>query len=187
MKTRNVFTLTSDVVTMEIFTGDKDNQKLLVSREFALDSIPEVLEDGDNDAKSLKAYGLSRIMQDRCSDYTDGKLADMNLDEQGAANARMEAYVAVFDTLAEGQYRARRQSKAKSSGVDIFFASAFARLLRENGKDVGEQAATLVLQGMTKEQREAFRKDDRVAAYVKEAKAEARDAASGIDLTSLLG
>lgn len=188
MKTKNVFTLTDSVVTMEIFDlADKDKPVLLESKEFELSLVPAVLEDGDNAPKSLAAYGLSRIMQDRCSDATDKTLGGAGLGAKEAAKERMEMYMGVFDTLTSGQYRARRASKAKVGAIDTFFAEGFSRFLVENGKDVNSQAATIILQGMTKEQREGLKKDERIAPHIVQARADATQAASELDLDDLLG
>lgn len=189
MKTKNVFDLTKDSVTMTVFDNtDSDNPKELGSFVFDVNAIPAELEDGDNPVKSLAAYGLSRLMQDRCSDYTDGKLAEFARSVQEMADARIEAYKAVYDVLAEGQFRARKAASAKAgSAVDTFFASGFSKFLCEAGKPVTIEQATAILQGLGNDERKALRADARIKGYIDEARREAREAVKDIDIAALLG
>lgn len=189
MKTKNVFTLTNESVTLEVFdAADKDKLVLLETAVFDLGDVPATLEDGDSPLKSLAAYGLSRIMQDRCSDFTDKTLGGMGLDAKGAAIERVGAYTAVYEVLKSGQYRARRASGgSKGATVDSFFAEGFARFLQANGKDVDANTATIILQGMGKDERASIRKHEQVAKHVQAVRAEATQAAGDIDLSALLG
>jgi orotidine-5'-phosphate decarboxylase len=188
MKTKNVFTLTSDSVEMKVMdVTNPDEHKELAKHEFDVTAIPVILEDGEQASKSLAAYGLSRLMQDRCSDFTDSKLGDVCATAAEVAKARLEAYQAVFDTLAGGQFRARRATSKAGASVDAFFASGFAAFCKANGKDVTPEQATVILQGMSGEQRKALRADDRIKPFIAEAREAARTAVDGLDLESLLG
>ncbi len=188
MKTKNIFTLTATEVTMQIMdVTNPDNQKELASHVFDVSAVPSELEDGDNPIKSLAAYGLSRLMQDRCSDLTDGKLADVATSTAEIASARLEGYQAVYDLVLSGQFRARRASTKAGATVDSFFAAGFASFLAANGKDVTAEQATIILQGMTAEQRKALRADERIKPHIEEAKRAAREAVEGLDLSALLG
>lgn len=188
MKTKNIFTLTADSVSMQIMdVTNPDNAKELASHVFDLTGIPTELEDGDNPTKSLAAYGLSRLMQDRCSDLTDGKLADIATSTGEIATARLEGYQAVYDLVLSGQFRARRATAKAGATVDSFFAAGFAAFLQKNGKEVTAEQATVILQGMSADERKAIRAHAEVKASIEEAKKNARDAVKDLDLGALLG
>lgn len=191
MKTRNVFTLNKDMVTLSILdvtpvNGEKpENPKELISRSWELSNIPDELQDGDG-LNSLKAYGLSSILQDRCSDMTDGKLSDVAGSVQEIAEARAEAYDKLVELFQSGQMRQARTSGAKAASVDSYFAEGFARFLRASGKEVDATTAAVILNKRSAEERKALRKHEAVAAYIAEAKADAMKAAGEIDIDSLL-
>lgn len=186
MKTKNVFTLTATTVTMEVYkpVQDKDDI-LLASLEFDVSAVPAELNDGDNATKSLAAYGLSRLMQDRCSDYTDGKLEQMGLDSQEAANARLGAYKAVYELVQSGEFRARRESAGKQASVDTYFAQALVDYLAENDKEMTITTATAYLQSLTTDERKALR--GKLQSYINAARTAAREAVAGLDLGDLMG
>lgn len=191
MTTKNVFDLTKEAVTLTVFdmtpvNGDKpENPKELAKHVFELESIPEELADGDNPVKTLAAYGLSRLLQDRCSDYTDKRLEGDGLSVQEVADTRVAAYQAVYEVLAEGQFRARRESKGKQPAVDTFFAQALCDFLKEQGKDMDINTATVYLQSRNNEERKALR--SKLQAHINKAREAAREAASNLDLDELLG
>lgn len=188
MKTKNVFTLTETTVTMQVMdVTNPDEAKELESHTFDVGTVPATLEDGDNPTKSLAAYGLSRLMQDRCSDYTDSKLADICSSAKEVAKARLEAYQGVYDVVMSGQFRARRATAKAGASVDVFFARGFADFCQENGKEVTGEQATIILQGMTAEQRKALRADERIKPFIQKARDAARAAVSDLDLGELLG
>lgn len=191
MTTKNVFDLTKEAVTLTVFdmtpvNGDKpENPKELAKHVFELESIPEELADGDNPVKTLAAYGLSRLLQDRCSDYTDKRLEGDGLSVQEVADTRVAAYQAVYEVLVEGQFRARRESKGKQAAVDTFFAQALCDFLKEQGKDMDINTATVYLQSRNNEERKALR--SKLQAHINKAREAAREAASNLDLDELLG
>ena len=191
MTTKNVFDLTKEAVTLTVFdatpvNGEKpENMIELASHVFELANIPDELQDGDNPVKTLAAYGLSRLLQDRCSDYTDKRLEGDGLSVQEVADTRVAAYQAVYEVLAEGQFRARRESKGKTAAVDTFFAQALCDFLKEQGKDMDINTATVYLQSRSNEERKALR--SKLQSYINKAREAAREAASGLDLDELLG
>lgn len=192
MKTRNVFKLDNETVTLTILdvtpiNGEKpEKPEVLVERMFKLDEIPDQLEDGEG-LSSLKAYGLSSILQDRCSDMTDSKLAPHATSTKELADMRSEAYDDVFQVLASGKMRKERASGGKASTVDSYFAEGFARFLQSQGKEVDATTASTILNSRNAEERKALRKHEKIAGFIAEAKREASEAAKGIDLDSLLG
>lgn len=192
MKTRNVFKLDNETVTLTILdvtpvNGEKpEKPEVLVERKFNLDEIPDQLEDGEG-LSSLKAYGLSSILQDRCSDMTDSKLGPHATSTKELAEMRSEAYDDVFQVLASGKMRKERASGGKTATVDSYFAEGFARFLQSQGKDVDATTAATILNSRSAEERKALRKHEKIAGFVAEAKREASEAAKGINLEALLG
>ena len=80
MKTYNVFTSNSDQVVMQVFgsmevDGDikKDPKNILIEKTFVLTEEMQnpLLTNKEGEYMSLAAYGLARLMQDRCSAFTD--------------------------------------------------------------------------------------------------------------------
>lgn len=192
MKTKNVFTLTATTVTMEVFdlTGfnkgdDTSKAPKLAEQVFNVEDIPALLDDGEQAQKSLAAYGLSRLMQDRASDFTDGKLAEECSTTLEIAEMRVAAYAATYDVLKSGQFRARRESKGKQAQVDTYFAQALCDFLGEQGKEMDVTTATAWLQGQDAEARKALR--SKLATHIQAAKAKAQSALDGMDMDSLLG
>lgn len=193
MKTKNVFTLTATTVTMEIFDvtpfakgEDTSSAELLAKAEFDVTAVPELLNDGDNPAKSLAAYGLSRLMQDRSSDFTDGKLNELGVSIKEAAQARIDAYMATYELVKSGEFKARKEAGAgKAAAVDSFFAQALVDILKEGGKDMDINTATIYLQQRSAEERKELRA--KLQPQINAARERARKAADDLDLSDLLG
>lgn len=188
MKTSNVFTIEGQLVNVRIFTapevrGDKDfKPELLWETNFDASDIPELLQDGEGN-KSLRAYGLASLLQDRAASYNDKALLEMNADY----TARADRYKEVFDMLCEGTFSDRKKGGGKATaGVDAFFAQGFADFLQSKGKDIDVTTATALLQGMGKEERETLRKHPDIMACVNDARAKAKAAAGELDIASLL-
>lgn len=192
MKTRNVFKLTNETVTLNILdvtpiNGEKpEKPKVLLEKVWDLSQIADELQDGDN-LSSLKAYGLSSILQDRCSDVTDAKLSEHASSTLEIAEARAEAYEVFYEMLKGGSMKQTRASGGKSATVDSYFAEGFARFLQAEGKDVDATTAATILNSRSADERKALRKHEKIAGFIAEAKREASEAAKGIDLESLLG
>lgn len=193
MKTKNVFTLTATTVTMEIFDitpfakgEDTSSAELLAKAEFDVTAVPELLNDGDNAAKSLASYGLSRLMQDRSSDFTDGKLNELGVGIKEAAQARIDAYMATYELVKSGEFKARREAGAgKAAAVDSFFAQALVDFLKAGGKDMDINTATIYLQQRSAEERKELRA--KLQPQINAARERARKAADELDLSDLLG
>ena len=190
MKTKNTFTLTDKEVTVTILdvTGmekgsDLSTAKVLATKVFDVSAIPDVLEDGDK-LTSIKAYGLSSIMQDRSSQYTDGQLAESCNTVEEIADMRLATYQATFEQLASGVFRAKRAKAERVPAVDVYFATALVLSSKEKGRAIDVAQATAILQSLTDEQRKALRvtlKD-----YIVKAKADAAESVKDFDLSDLI-
>lgn len=194
MKTKNVFELTSDQVMMSIYDvsdiqkGEKmpEDRAPLESHIFVVNDIPMILEDGDNATKSLAAYGLSRLLQDRNSSVTDsGEIAQACGVVEDLARARMEAYQSTYDTLLAGMFREKRAtgSASKAAAVCPFFAQSFVELAATKGKELTVEVATMILQKLTKEERKAMR--TALVSRINELKADAQVQAASFDINDL--
>jgi hypothetical protein len=194
MKTKNVFELTDSTVTMRIYDvtafnkgDDTSNAPLLAEHEFDVTKVPATLNDGDNPLKSLAAYGLSRLMQDRSSSCTDGALGENCTSVKEVAEARLAAYKETYDLVCSGEFRARREGSGggKAASVDTFFAQALVNFLADNGKDMDINTATVYLQSLSADERKALR--TKLAPQISAAREAAREAAKGFDIGDLLG
>lgn len=192
MKTKNVFELTATSVTMKVFDvsafnkgDDTSNAPLLAEHTFDASVIPAELEDGDNVNKSLVAYGLSRLMQDRSSDFTDGKLGETGASAQEVAETRLAAYIATYEHLLDGQFKVKRAKSETRSAVDTFFAQGLVDFLSESGKNMDINTATVYLQQRNNEERKALRA--KLQPHINAAREKARKAASELNLDDLLG
>lgn len=190
MKTSNKFDINGTKVSVDILDvtpvgGEKPTEpKTLAHCEWDVADIPTELMDGDT-VKTLAAYGFASLIQDRCSQYTDKMLGESCKSANEVANARLDAYIAIFDLLCTGQFTAKRAGGGRAAGVDVFFATGFMNFLKANGKNVDAATATAILQGMTEDQRKALRADSRILPHITEARQAAKDAAGSIDLTDL--
>lgn len=186
MKTRNVFTLNENMLTVEIVTGNKGDNTLevLYTQTFDVNDIPETLTNGDG-FTTLKGYGLSSLLQDRAASYADKTLADNGIVGRDAVQARADKYQETFDMLTRGVFSERTASEPKGAAVDIFFAKALVELVGSKGKEIDESTATAILQGLSKDERKAMR--TKLASAISELKREAQEAASELDLGDLLG
>ena len=168
-KVRMNFELTTETVTVQRVRDTDEGREVLESHEFPIADIPAVLEDGDLAPKSLAAYGLSKLLQDRTSNEgPEGKIAAMQ---------------AVFATLAEGKYRVRKEPTGggKRVSIDTFFAMAVAEFLTEqSGKSVDIGTATLFLERHSAEDRKALKAHDAIGPRIEELKAKAAEEADSL-------
>lgn len=194
MKTKNVFDLTTDQVMVSVFdvTDIQKGEKMPEGREplethiFVVSDVPAELEDGENSMKSLAAYGLSRLLQDRNSSVTDsGEVAQACSTVEELAAARMEAYKGTYETVLAGMFREKRASGtgAKAAAVCPFFAQAFVELAAKKGKELTVEVATMILQKLSKEERKAMR--TALVGRINELKAAATQQASDFDISDL--
>lgn len=171
------FIVTSAAVTIQRLsyaTPDADAE-IAEERTFAVADVPETLLNGEVEM-SLAGYGLSQVLQDRCSSTpTDEKFEQMEK---------------TFATLLEGKWKEARVSTTggvKRPTIDPFFAAGFASFLQSKGKNVDANTAVLLLQDMEAEQRKALRNHEEIKVFVDQAKEAAATAANDLDLDALLG
>lgn len=140
---------------------------------FELDNIPAELQNGEG-VVSLAAYGLSQILQDRVSSLE--------------SEEKLEGMSKVFEQLQAGEFKAKRASTggSKKPQIDSYFAAGLAAFLQSQGKDVDANTAVVLLQSKSAEERKALRAHPDVKAFIEKAKADAAEAASQIDIDSLL-
>ena len=144
------------------------------SKIFAVSDVPGELVNGDA-MTSLAAYGLSQVLQDRCSSVvTDDKFEQMDK---------------TFATLLEGKWKDARASTTggvKKATIDPFFAAGFSDYLISKGKQVDANTAVIILQGMEADKRKALRNHEEIKSFVDAAKEKASTAVDELDLESLL-
>jgi len=151
------YTLLATAVTAALVNKTDDSSEVIAEKTFNVADIPAELNDGENSVKSLAAYGLSKLLQDRTS----------SVDAEG----KLEAMEEVFALLKGGEWRQRKEGGAgKKAAIDPIFAQAIAEI-----KSVSVAAATIALQGMDADQRKALRQVETVKAKI----AEVREAAEG--------
>lgn len=157
---RYVLTATA-VQAMLIEKIDDQEENVLQTLNFEVGDVAGELQDGDN-VKSLAAYGLSKILQDRTSSVkNEDKMAEME---------------EVFELLKTGQWRQRREGAGtKKATIDPVFAQAIAEI---KGCDVA--TATLALQSKTSEERKAMRALDLVKDKINELRERANEQAGDL-------
>ncbi|ATB52686.1 hypothetical protein PVS_50 [Vibrio phage vB_VspS_VS-ABTNL-3] len=168
------FIVTSGLVTVQrLAYADADSPAEVVDTlEFSVEDVPAELQNGEA-VTSLAAYGLSQVLQDRCSSVqADEKFAQMQK---------------TFESLQEGKWKETRVSTggAKKASIDPFFAAGFAAFCVENGKDVDANTATILLQGMDADKRKALRQHDDIKSHIEAAKAAAAAKVEDFDVDSL--
>lgn len=157
-------------------TWQPHSQKVLDATE-----IPAILEDGENE-RSVLGYGLLKLVQDRNSDLTKKRFDEMGIDPDGeeAAKHRVEAYQDTFEFLKGGQWRVRKEPKAKGAQIDPVFAEAVAIMLERAGNEKPPIAAVVgKLKALGAEERKALR--EKATDIIKEL----REASVGLDLGEL--
>lgn len=174
-KSFNFIVTALSVTIQKLAYADPDADATVAEeRSFAVADIPSELLNGESQT-SLAAYGLSQVLQDRCSSVpTEDKFEQMEK---------------TFATLVDGKWKEARVSTTggvKKPTIDPFFASGFSLFLQSKGKAVDANTATLLLQNMDAEQRKALRNHDEVKVHVDAAKEAATTAAGDLDLDSLL-
>lgn len=167
------YVVDAESVTVQRLGYEGEEVKVLEQEVFVIADIPASLVAGEG-TMSLAAYGLSQILQDRTSSIKDSE-------------ERFGAMPDVFELLKSGEWKAARESTAgpRKAAIDSFFAKGFAMYLESQGKDVTPEAAVVVLQDMTAEQRKAVRSHEAIAGFIKKAKEDAAAAAAEIDVESL--
>lgn len=140
--------------------------------EFAVGEVPVELQNGEA-VTSLAAYGLSQVLQDRCSSV--------------AADDKFEQMTKTFEALKEGKWKEVRVSTggAKKASIDPFFAAGFAAFCVQSGKDIDANTATILLQNMDADKRKALRTHDAIKALIEAAKESAAAKVDEFDVDSL--
>lgn len=134
------------------------------------DEVPDQLVNGD-DFASMKAYGIRAFLCDRSSDF-----------RKYGAKAYFEAIQAAYaSTLAVGVYKAQRESKARSAGLDPLLVQAIADMKR-----ITPDSAIASLKALSPEQLAGLKKHAAVQAAIQAAR-EALAEAEAVDLTDLAG
>lgn len=168
------FVVTQGLVTVQRLTyADADSPaEVADTLEFAVADVPAELQNGES-VTSLAAYGLSQVLQDRCSSV--------------AADDKFEQMSKTFEALKEGKWKEVRVSTggAKKASIDPFFAAGFAAFCVQNGKDIDANTATILLQNMDADKRKALRTHDEIKSLIEAAKEAAAAKVDEFDVDSL--
>ena len=159
--------------------GTYEEADIIKQAEFDSAQWPVAFISGES-TKTLAAYGLSKLLQDRTSQ------------EKESPQAKFEAMLAEAARLttpdADGAFFWRETVARGSTGsrgtraIDSLLAQAIANL-----KGVSVLDASAALKAMDKDKLDALRSNAAVAAELERLKAEAKAAdASGVDLSDLL-
>ena len=165
------------VASVTLRQKDGDETIDLGTHDFAVDGIPAEINDGDV-TRSLAAYGLSSLLQDRTSSIKDPE-------------ERIEAMKAVYEQLASGQWRTRREPGQSKARIHPSLAEAVRRFFLDQGQDIPVEAVVAKLQSLDSEARKGISMLPQVkahrAAYDAElAQAEmAENGGEGIDIAGL--
>lgn len=105
-----------DAVTVTLYEGEgwgDEDKNVIDTATFAVGDVPATLETND-EAKSLAAYGLSKILQERPSGVS-------------GADKKLEAMRATFETLKSGKWREYREGGgSRGPKLDAIFVQAVA-------------------------------------------------------------
>lgn len=137
-----------------------------------VDDVADVLMTAGGEEKSLKAYGINSLLQDRSS---QAKGQAEKFEYMQAEWARLTAEGALWSATKEAVAKAPKAPK-----VDSFLASAIAAL-----KGVSVTTATVMLGKLDKEQVAALQANESIKAKIVELRKDAEDA-EGLDLSDLL-
>ncbi|QGH73577.1 MAG: hypothetical protein [Siphoviridae sp. ct7UA22] len=135
-------------------------------------SFPDVLETAGGEKKSIKAYGISSLLQDRSS---QAKGPAEKFEYMKAEAERLQTEGALWSEARESAPKAPKAPK-----VDAFLVAAIAEL-----KGVTQTVASVFLSKLDKEQVKELAARPAVQAAV-EAQRKAAEAADDIDLSDLL-
>lgn len=163
MSIRTKFLVMTTSVMVQQLRGDE----VIAEKTFEVADIPEALTDGELGEKSLAAYGLSQLLQDRAKASGEDKIPAME---------------EVFELLKSGQWRVRREGSASGKvTIDPYFAAAVAQM-----KGISVLEATNALKGISTENRKAIRGLEAVSDIIKALKEKAAETAGENLLDDLL-
>lgn len=152
---------TPEAVVASLYTGTwgETDCKIVEKAEFPLADIPASLEAGDG-PKSVAAYGLQKLLQDRTSDpATYG----------GTPAGKLKAMQAYFEIFKSGKWRDYTEGKPRGPRApDPFLIAAIAAV---RGRDPVQVLAKFMK--LEKEARDALAADETIKAKVAELKAAA--------------
>lgn len=132
-------------------------------------AVAELLENGDQDPASMKAYGIRAFLCDRASDFrAHGVHAYLEAIKDGYAK-----------TLAVGVYKAKRESKARQAGLDPLLVQAVADL-----KQLPVEAAIASLKALTPDQLAGVKANPKIVEAIQAAKLASLEA-EAVDLGDL--
>ena len=167
----NFAVTTAGVLAQRVKVDEAGEKTVLAERLFAVEDVPAELKDGELEAKSLAAYGLSKLLQDRTS--------------SSASEVKLDDMEKVFESLAEGIWRVRKASTGgagKKPAIDAIFAAAVAEFLTAKaGQEVTAVTAQVKLQSMDADSRKALRAHPDVAPIIERMKGEAEEGAAALD------
>ena len=204
MKTYNVFKSNESSVAMSIFGSvkkdgeTKKGDKPLVERTFIItDEMLAPLETNkEGEYMSLAAYGLSRLMQDRCSSFTDGGASGYiasGFTEEEAALDRIEEYQKVYDLIASGRFNVERETAGKKKTISPSILRAFKNYCVANDKQITDLQAQTILGALEADKLEPIKEMLKQEGYIKAAleelkteREEAKGELDALDLGSLL-
>lgn len=149
----------------------EDPTKWVVKQSFTVEcaNVPDRLVNGD-DLAGMKSYGIRAFLCDRSSDVRSHGVYEY-------LKSIQENYE---KTLAVGVYRAQRESKARSAGLDPLLVQALVDL-----KGLTPETAIASLKALTPDQLTALKANPKIADAIKAARATAAEA-EAVDLGDLL-
>jgi len=171
------YTVAVAAVTVALTHKDGDEVVTDVSQDFSLDGLPESFGEGDNQ-RSLAAYGLSSLLQDRTSGIKDPK-------------ERIEKMGELMEQLKAGIWRSVKAAGERKTKIGADLVEAVKRYLASTKVTVTTEQVAAKLESMTKEQRKAMAGHPSVAAFRAIYKAELakaqqkEDGGEGVDLAGL--
>jgi hypothetical protein len=147
-----------DEVTIELFTGEgynAEDKKVLEVHVFKLNDLPATLESGEG-PKSIAAYGLQSLLQDRTSEVKE------------SARAKLEAMREYFEIFKTGKWREYKEGVGRKASINPLFAQALSNI-----KKAPLAAVMKRLTEMTKDERDALRALEPVQQEIARLEAEA--------------
>lgn len=184
---------------MEVYGSDaeekKDSTKLLGKRIFLLDDAVtgELETNKEGETMTLAAYGLARLMQDRCSSFSDKFYGEDGFSEEETAIDRIEEYQKVYDLVSSGRFNVERESAGKKNSISASIVRAFKNYCATNDKHLTDAQCIIILSKLEPEKLVAIKELLKTESFIKDALEElknerlvATDAVDELDLGDLL-
>lgn len=145
MESKLHYEIHANGVRVHHYTGEKwsdENKTVHGVTEFNVSDLPEVFKSNEGD-KTLAAYGLTKLLQDRTSQVKE------------SAEAKLKAMGEYFGVFRSGTWREYKEASGEGKGrkpsIDPIFAQAIANL-----KNAPLAAVIGALQKKSKEERKAM-------------------------------